>query len=56
MSDSAQFPNAESAFEDETQPHHAKHRLEGVPVDAQPLDTPPLLAEFGENPDTSSAG
>ena len=39
------------AFDDETQPHHPKHRRDDVPVDAEPL-----LSEFGENPDTSATG
>ena len=41
---------------------HPRHRLEGVPVDAQPGDGVPdaavsdIDATFGENPDTSLAG
>ena len=41
---------------------HPRHRLEGVPVDAQPGDSAPeaaaseIDATFGENPDTAFAG
>lgn len=55
MSDSAHFTGPESAFDDETQPHHPKHRRDDVPVDAQ-VPAEPLLGEFGENPDTSLTG
>jgi hypothetical protein len=51
MSDSTGIAGPGDAFDDETQPHHPKHRREDVPVDAEPL-----LSEFGENPDTSATG
>lgn len=52
MSDSTQYPAPDSAIDDETHPHHPKHRRDDVPVDAEPE----TLQEFGDNPDTSLAG
>ena len=49
MSDSTGIAGPGDAFDDETQPHHPKHRRDDVPVDAEPR-----LSEFGENPDTSA--
>ncbi len=51
MSDTTQYPESDNVIDDETQPHHPKHRLEGVPVDAEPA-----LKGFGNDPDTSEAG
>jgi hypothetical protein len=51
MSESSYVPDADGAFDDDTQPHHPRHRRDDVPLDAEPL-----LAPFGDNPDTSAAG
>ena len=37
MSDSTGIAGPGDAFDDETQPHHPKHRRDDVPVDAEPL-------------------
>ena len=51
MSDSTEFPQPDGAFDDETQPHHPRHRRDDAEV-----DDVPLLKEFDDDPDTSLAG